>query len=95
MLQRFTSSCVQLILGDLIDEAYIATEAELDLYYQRFSSMFEVSDAKIVSVPGDNDIGGEGVELQTTKHIEAFERRHGLVNEVVIRNGMQHLSMLA
>lgn len=78
-----------MILGDLIDEAYIATEAELDLYYQRFSATFEVGDATIVSVPGDNDIGGEGVEMQTAKHIETFERRHGLVNDVVIQNGVQ------
>ncbi|GAV02144.1 hypothetical protein RvY_12745 [Ramazzottius varieornatus] len=62
-------------LGDLLDEGSITTNEETyDAYARRFHGIFPSGNAKVVYVPGDNDIGGEG-EAITADKVERF-RQH-------------------
>ncbi|EAT47222.1 AAEL001670-PA [Aedes aegypti] len=56
-------------LGDLMDEGTTANEQHFEEYYERFGQIFPTHPtAKIVYIPGDNDIGGDdGEELKPSK----------------------------
>ncbi|CAG0914219.1 unnamed protein product [Notodromas monacha] len=61
-------------LGDLIDEGEKATDAEWARYVRRFSSIFHPHDGQFASVflPGDNDVGGEGVNPVMPDRVKRF-----------------------
>ena len=76
-------------LGDLIDEGSEATREEFDGYADRFLSMFPAkSKSTTIYLPGDNDIGGEGVDPVTLAKIARFEGKFGPAQLIYnIRNG--------
>ncbi len=64
--------------GDLIDEGSEATREEFDTYADRFLSLFPPKSGRTtVYLPGDNDIGGEGVDPVTLDKISRFEHVFG------------------
>ena len=64
---------VIVFLGDLMDEGSEGTDEELRGYVKRFHSIYDTKAIKIY-VPGDNDIGGEGLDLVTPKKISRFQQ---------------------
>ncbi|KAK7498476.1 hypothetical protein BaRGS_00010136 [Batillaria attramentaria] len=75
---------VVVFLGDLMDEGSKATRSEYESYLSRFHSIFyPIRDSKVVYVPGDNDIGGEGVDFRTPFKISRFERHFANLTGVV------------
>lgn len=71
-------------LGDLIDEGSIATDDEFDSYVQRFLSIFPPDSTKSsIYTPGDNDVGGEGVDRVTLQKIQRFQNKFGTSKHVV------------
>lgn len=78
-----------IFLGDLFDEGSKATTDEYETYISRFQSIFYPSHAsKIVYIPGDNDIGGEGFDFRTQFKMGRFENHFenltGIVNAFFI-----------
>ncbi|XP_046654580.1 cell division control protein 1-like [Daphnia pulicaria] len=65
---------VVVFLGDLMDEGSTSTDDDYQFYKTRFSAIFDISKfkSKIIYLPGDNDIGGEGVDHVTRSKIERF-----------------------
>jgi len=64
-------------LGDIFDEGSVADEAAYQRYYDRFKDIFmddETSTIKMVFVPGDNDIGGEGIEPIKPTSVNRFRK---------------------
>ncbi|XP_025080618.1 cell division control protein 1-like isoform X2 [Pomacea canaliculata] len=65
---------VVVFLGDLMDEGSKATQEEYKSYVERFHSVFYLmKGSKVIYVPGDNDIGGEGGDVRTPGKIRRFE----------------------
>ena len=65
-------------LGDLIDEGSIAIDDEYEEYTNRFFNIFPTGATKgAIYIPGDNDIGGEGVDRVTLKKISRFDEAFG------------------
>ena len=64
---------VIVFLGDLMDEGSEGTDEEFRGYVKRFHSIYDTKSIKIY-VPGDNDIGGEGLDLVTPKKISRFQQ---------------------
>jgi len=65
---------VIIFLGDLFDEGSIATDYYYRVYKDRFHNVFPIPDyAKVVYIPGDNDIGGEGYDRVTPNKTKRFD----------------------
>lgn len=70
---------VVVFLGDHMDEGSIASDAEFAYYIKRFYNTFSTSyNVKMVHIPGDNDIGGEGgddvTDIKTERFKNAFQK---------------------
>lgn len=67
-----------LFLGDHMDEGSVASDAHYVEYKARFFSVFKIpDDIKVISIPGDNDIGGEGMDTITKKKSQRFDDTFG------------------
>jgi len=66
----FYSPSTTVFLGDLVDEASEAAPDQMDSYVQRFHSIYHSSGTRMVYLPGDNDIGGEGKDPVTQAKID-------------------------
>ena len=71
---------VVIFLGDELDEGSTTTNEEYEIYFQRFSAVFETSPStQMIYIPGDNDVGGEGsdkkVEYKVNRFIDHFRLR--------------------
>jgi len=64
-------------LGDLIDEGSEADEDTFAKYAARFHSIYPAYGHQMIYIPGDNDIGGEGVDPVTLTKIDHFEQHFG------------------
>ena len=65
-------------LGDLADEASEADGDQLERYAARFHSIYDKEEGKrMIYLPGDNDIGGEGGDPVTLSKIVQFEKHFG------------------
>lgn len=74
------STSATVFLGDLVDEGSETTDRELyQEYAQRFHAIYPKysEDQKMVFLPGDNDIGGEGSDLVTLDKIVMFNQHFG------------------
>ena len=72
------------IAGDLLDEGSIATEAEFSSYVQRFLTIFPPESTRgSLYTPGDNDVGGEGVDRVTLSKLDRFQNQFGANKHVV------------
>ncbi|KAK7112446.1 uncharacterized protein [Littorina saxatilis] len=80
----YTQPDVVVFLGDLMDEGSKALRSEYDSYMDRFQDIFYPSlNSKVVYIPGDNDIGGEGFDFRTKFKISRFERHFENLTGVV------------
>ncbi|XP_066256354.1 metallophosphoesterase 1 [Euwallacea similis] len=75
---HFIKPHVVVFLGDLMDEAHIASNDHFQGYVRRVYSIFlrpfsEYQHVKHIWLPGDNDIGGEDTDV-TPKKLQRFER---------------------
>ncbi|XP_040577593.1 uncharacterized protein [Lepeophtheirus salmonis] len=63
-----------IFLGDLIDEASTTDDEEVyKSYVDRFYSIYPKDSApRTIYIPGDNDIGGEGLDMVTEKKLKRF-----------------------
>ncbi|XP_021956458.1 cell division control protein 1 isoform X2 [Folsomia candida] len=83
LAQHHTQPHVVAFLGDLFDEGYGATDAEYRRYTRRFREVFQLprkqdpSPIEYVFLPGDNDIGGEGVEPIDVVKLRWFNQTFG------------------
>lgn len=65
---------VIIFLGDELDEGSKATSEYFTQYRLRFASLFPIPDnALAIFIPGDNDIGGEGLDLVTSNKKRRFQ----------------------
>jgi len=64
-------------LGDLMDEASESDSDQITEYAERFHSIYPKESARLIYIPGDNDIGGEGVDRVTQTKIDQFEAHFG------------------
>lgn len=72
------STSAIVFLGDLIDEGSEATRDEFNTYADRFLALFPPARRRLtIYLPGDNDIGGEGVDPVTLDKISRFEAKFG------------------
>ncbi|XP_070503992.1 metallophosphoesterase 1 isoform X2 [Chironomus tepperi] len=64
---------VIVFLGDLIDEGSFVDDFLYEKYFRRFVEIFpEPTDVKMIFIPGDNDIGGEGSEMVKPSKVKRF-----------------------
>lgn len=71
----YTKPDIVIYLGDLTDEGSRAKQDEFNDYVRRFFSIFPVdnkSKVKHIWLPGDNDIGGEGADIVTSRKTNRF-----------------------
>ena len=72
-----------IFLGDLIDEGSEADEEKYEEYVRRINSIYPRADnLQMIYIPGDNDIGGEGVDPVTITKMERFDKHFGPVKPV-------------
>ncbi|XP_055595879.1 uncharacterized protein LOC129746303 [Uranotaenia lowii] len=71
-----TAPNVICFLGDLMDEGSVATAVQYDEYYARFSNIFTqpIADTLMIYIPGDNDLGREGLEPITAETVQRFQQ---------------------
>jgi len=75
---NFINPDAVLFLGDHMDEGSIASDAHYDEYKSRFFKLFVVPETiKVISIPGDNDIGGEGADKITQEKAQRFDDTFG------------------
>jgi len=73
-----------IFLGDLLDEGSISTPDDFSEYATRFKSIFPgYRVKKTIYTPGDNDIGGEGMDMVTLAKLDRFNRVFGLQKSVI------------
>ncbi|XP_045464730.1 uncharacterized protein C630.12 isoform X2 [Harmonia axyridis] len=71
---NFVQPDVTIFLGDLMDEGSVATDEEYNENLIRFFNIFpKQGHNKQIWLPGDNDIGGEGLERVTPQKINRFK----------------------
>ncbi|XP_060519624.1 uncharacterized protein LOC132697898 isoform X1 [Cylas formicarius] len=88
--QAFVKPDVIAFLGDLMDEAHIASDEDFYSYIRRIFNIFlDGSDlsknVKHIWIPGDNDIGGEDTKV-TPKKLQRFERAFSQPSITVVKN---------
>ena len=74
-------------LGDLIDEGSEADDEIFAEYAARFHSIYPAWGQQMIYIPGDNDIGGEGVDPVTLRKIDRFEQHFGPSSSVYSASG--------
>jgi hypothetical protein len=85
----FLQPAAVLVLGDLLDEGYPASASEFDEYARRFQAIFRCpASTPVVSLAGDNDVGGEGNDVEDAVHVSRFEARFGRLNRRFRLNGL-------
>lgn len=82
-LSSFSADAV-IHLGDLLDEGYTATDDEFQEYKVRHDKIFNTPDGiSRIHVAGDNDIGGESMDVITEKIVSRFSENFGPINDVL------------
>eukprot|EP00088_Acartia_fossae_P068891 TRINITY_DN8847_c0_g1_i1.p1 TRINITY_DN8847_c0_g1~~TRINITY_DN8847_c0_g1_i1.p1 ORF type:complete len:374 (+),score=50.80 TRINITY_DN8847_c0_g1_i1:88-1209(+) len=77
-------SATTVFLGDLLDEGSIATSEDFAEYAARFKAIFPSDRVKgVVYTPGDNDIGGEGMDMVTVAKLDRYNKQFGLQKPVI------------
>ena len=72
-----------IFMGDLIDEGSEADDEKYEEYAGRFNSIYPRTEAvQMIYIPGDNDIGGEGVDPVTIVKMDRFDKHFGPVKAV-------------
>ena len=74
-------------LGDLIDEGSETEDEMYGSYASRFHSIYPAWGHQMIYIPGDNDIGGEGVDPVTLRKIDRFEEHFGPSSSVYSISG--------
>jgi len=74
-------------LGDLIDEGSEADDDSFKKYAERFHLIYPAWGHQMIFIPGDNDIGGEGVDPVTLRKIDRFEQHFGPSSSVYSVSG--------
>jgi len=69
-------------MGDLIDEGSEADDDLFASYAERFHGVYPDNGKQMIYIPGDNDIGGEGVDPVTINKIDRFDKHFGPVKAV-------------
>jgi predicted phosphodiesterase len=66
---------VVIFLGDLLDEGSLASDEEFTSYIQRFNTVFQTpTHIQNIFIPGDNDVGGEGIDVKEAWKLNRFRR---------------------
>ncbi|XP_046850422.1 metallophosphoesterase 1 homolog isoform X2 [Xenia sp. Carnegie-2017] len=73
---------VVVILGDLLDEGYVASDEEFFQYEEWFKDIYDVDPSTRILLAGDNDVGGEDEPIDIHK-LKRHEKYFGPVNEIV------------
>jgi hypothetical protein len=82
------------ILGDLLDEGFPASDTQFQKYAARFHAIFRTpGNIPVITLPGDNDIGGEGSDRMTPHLVQRFEASFGEVNGMVSLQGLAMLKL--
>jgi len=70
-------------MGDLIDEGSESDDEQFAAYADRFHGVYPTKDGvQMIYIPGDNDIGGEGVDPVTINKMDRFDKHFGPVKAV-------------
>ncbi|XP_058062847.1 uncharacterized protein LOC131212826 [Anopheles bellator] len=73
---QHTTPDVICFLGDLMDEGSVADDVQFANYFSRFVNIFTqpTADTLMLFIPGDNDIGGEGLEVVKSDKVLRFKQ---------------------
>ncbi|KAL9706061.1 hypothetical protein quinque_009579 [Culex quinquefasciatus] len=73
---QHTTPDVICFLGDLMDEGSVATDVQYDEYFARFADIFTqpTADTLMIYIPGDNDLGREGMEPISAENVQRFRQ---------------------
>ncbi|KAG5886015.1 hypothetical protein JTB14_023657 [Gonioctena quinquepunctata] len=86
---NFVQPDLVIFLGDLMDEAHVASHNEFNQYVRRIFNIFldngNPSSVRHIWLPGDNDIGGEDT-LVTEDKIKRFERAFSQPSLIPFKN---------
>lgn len=87
---HFVKPDVVIFLGDLMDEAHIASDEDFNKYVRRLFNIFLSPystdiNVKHIWLPGDNDIGGEDTKV-TPKKLQRFERAFSQPSLSTVKN---------
>ena len=70
-------------MGDLIDEGSESDDEQFAAYAERFHGVYPSKEGvQMIYIPGDNDIGGEGVDPVTINKMDRFDKHFGPVKAV-------------
>ena len=69
---RYPAIDAVLFLGDLLNEGSEAGEVEYGEYAARFHTIYPAMGSSMIYLPGDNDIGGEGVDPVTQDKLDRW-----------------------
>ena len=72
-LSSYTGISTVIFMGDLIDEGSEADDQKFADYADRFHGVYPMREGvNMVYIPGDNDIGGEGVDPVTINKMDRY-----------------------
>ncbi|XP_041777652.1 uncharacterized protein LOC121596619 [Anopheles merus] len=73
-------------LGDLMDEGSVANDDQFAAYFTRFVNIFSQPTANTIMfyIPGDNDIGGEGLKTIKSDRVLRFKQYFNEQDELTI-----------
>ena len=85
---RYVHPDVVIVLGDMFDQGYIASEQEWEEYIECLHDIVRLPvETKLLVTVGDNDIGGEGRDVIKSSLVERYTKEFGTLNDVhIIRN---------
>lgn len=83
----FSKPDVVCFMGDLMDEGSIASDTEHQRYLRRFRKIFKTTaNVRLISIPGDNDIGGERTDYVTAFKMKRFREAFNETDVTTIYN---------
>ncbi|XP_064618466.1 metallophosphoesterase 1 homolog [Lineus longissimus] len=85
---------VVIFMGDLLDEGSITTNDRYEEYVNRFYAIFQKArESKMIFLHGDNDVGGEGLDMKTDAKVERFEKYFGPIAGVVTEGSVDFVKI--
>uniref|UniRef100_A0A182K4Q4 Calcineurin-like phosphoesterase domain-containing protein n=1 Tax=Anopheles christyi TaxID=43041 RepID=A0A182K4Q4_9DIPT len=92
---QHTSPDVICFLGDLMDEGSVANDDQFAAYFTRFVNIFPQPTANTIMfyIPGDNDIGGEGLETIKSDRVLRFKQYFNEQDEITVEPMLRFLNI--
>uniref|UniRef100_A0A182NPW2 Calcineurin-like phosphoesterase domain-containing protein n=1 Tax=Anopheles dirus TaxID=7168 RepID=A0A182NPW2_9DIPT len=92
---QHTTPDVICFLGDLMDEGSVASDVQFADYFTRFVNIFSQPTASTLMfyIPGDNDIGGEGLETIKSDRVLRFKQYFNEQDELTVESMVRFVNV--